>query len=243
MRSSWLSKISLGIVFVIAAGRATSQDFSISKLELAGNDVLVYYNLIDSVKRTYSIVLYSSNDSYGAPLQQVSGDVGLEVQPGRNKKIIWNAQKELGATFKGELGVEIRGKVYIPFVKLDGFDDYKSMKRGKTYRVTWTGGRGNSVLNFDLYRGETKITTYPNIANVGHYDMEIGKFKPGKNYKLKVSDAKNKDDVVYSSTFKVSRKVPLILPIVGAIGLTYAIITLWPDKEKDIVDPPTPNGD
>jgi hypothetical protein len=242
MRISWISRISLAVVFVAAAGRTSAQDFSISKLELAGNNVLVYYDLVDSVKRTYSIVLYSSNDGYGSPLQQVTGDVGLEVQPGRNKKITWNAQQELGPTFKGELGLEVRGKVYIPFVKLDGFDDYKSMKRGKTYRVTWTGGRGNSVLNFDLYRGETKITTYPNIANVGHYDMEIGKFKPGKTYKLKISDAKNKDDVVYSSTFKVSRKIPLILPIIGGIGLAYGIYALWPGN-KDIPDPPLPEGD
>lgn len=241
MNFSRLSIFIVGIFIFLAANRVCAQDFNITKLELAGNNVVVTYDLLDTVKRTYSIYLYSSNDSFGAPLVEVAGDVGLEVQPGRSRRITWNAQKELGPTFKGELGLEVRGKVYIPFVKLDGFDDFKSLKRGKTYRITWTGGRGNSVLNFDLYRGETKVFTYPNIANVGHYDMEIGKFKPGKNYKLRVSDSKNKDDVVYTSTFKINRKIPLILPVLGVAGLTYAIITLWPQGEEDIVDPPTPD--
>jgi hypothetical protein len=233
-----LSRISI-CVLSLAAINASAQDFSISKLELAGNNVVVYYDLVDSVARTYSIMLYASTDAYAAPLKEVTGDVGLEVRPGRLRRITWNAQKELGPTFKGELNLEVRGKVYIPFVKLDGFD-YKTFKRGKSYKIIWTGGRGNSVLNFDMYRGEEKITTYPNIANVGHYDMEIGKIKPG-NYRLRISDAKNKDDVVYSTPFKVRRKIPLLLTAAATAGVVYAVITFWPEKETDIPDPLTPN--
>jgi hypothetical protein len=234
-----IPRLSFGIVLLLAAATASAQEFSISKVELAGNNVVVYYDLVDSVARVYSIMLYASTDSYASPLKEVTGDVGLEVPPGRLRKITWNAQKELGATFKGELNVEVRGKVYIPFVKLDGFD-FKTFKRGKSYKIIWTGGRGNSVLNFDLYRGEEKVTTYPNVANVGHYDMAIGKIKPG-TYKLRISDAKNKDDVVYSSSFKVKRKIPLLLTAAAAAGVVAGIVVLWPDTEEEIPDPITPN--
>jgi hypothetical protein len=232
-----LSRISATLL-LLAAIHGSAQDFSISKVELAGNNVVVYYDLVDSVARTYSIMLYASTDAYAAPLKEVTGDVGLEVQPGRLRRITWNAHKELGASFKGELNVEVRGKVYIPFVKLDGFD-YKTLKRGKSYKIIWTGGRGNSVLNFDMYRGEEKITTYPNIANVGHYDMEIGKIKSG-SYRLRISDAKNKDDVVYSPAFKVRRKIPLFLTVAAAAGLVAGIVVIWPDKVEDIPSPPEP---
>jgi len=227
------------LCLLLAAVTATAQDFSIKKVELAGNNVIITYDLADTVRRVYTIMVYSSVDSYGTPLVEVSGDVGISITPGASKKITWNAQKELGPTFKGELGLEVRGKVYIPFVKLDGFEDYKKFKRGKTYKITWTGGRGNSVLNFDLYRGEDKITTYPNIANVGTYDLQIGKFKPG-TYRFKISDAKNKDDVVYTSRFKIRRKIPLILMVAGGAAVIYGVYSIWPEKETPIPDPPTP---
>lgn len=223
---------------------AGAQIFTITKVEVAGDKVILSYNLIDSIaNRSYTVHVYTSADNYVTPLTKVTGHVGLEVKPGGNRQIIWNAKEELGAEFGGDIGLEVRGKVYLPFVRLDGFNDYKKFKRSKTYKITWTGGRGNSVLNFDLYRGTKKITTYPNIANVGQYNLKFDRIRPGKNYTLKISDSKNKDDVVVTDSFRVKRKIPLMLKLIAVAGAGYVIYyQLTKTTNDDIPDPVTPTG-
>jgi hypothetical protein len=232
------------ILLLLIASLGVAQDLAIKKVELQGENVIVHYDLLDSIaQRPYTVSLYSSLDNFINPLAQVTGDVGLEIKTGGNKKIIWNAAKELGAAFAGDVSLEVRGKIYIPFVKLDGFNDYKKFKRGKSYKVTWTGGRGNSVLNFDLYRGEKKVSSYPNIANVGQYNLTFEKStRPGKDYKLKVSDSKNKDDVVYSEVFRIKRKTPLLIKTMGVAGVGFLLSKLLTGDvtPKDIVDPIKP---
>jgi hypothetical protein len=232
-------------VFLSLATSAAAQVFTITKTERQGDNLILYYDLLDSINnRAYTINVYSSADNYINPLNRVGGDVGLEVKPGGNRKIIWKAKEELGPDFVGDLALEVRGKIYIPFVKLDGFNDYKKFKRLRNYKITWTGGRGNSVLNFDLYRGEKKITSFPNIANVGQYTVKFeGNIRPGNNYKLKVADAKNKDDVVWTDNFKIRRKTPLLLKVIPLLGLGYLATTLTGSSSttnNDIVDAPCP---
>jgi hypothetical protein len=233
-------------LFLLAlATSAVAQVFTITKTERQGDNLILYYDLLDSISnRAYTINVYSSADNYINPLSKVSGDVGLEVKPGGNRKIIWRAKEELGPDFAGDLALEVRGKIYIPFVKLDGFNDYKNFKRLRNYKITWTGGRGNSVLNFDLYRGEKKIASFPNIANVGQYTVKFeGNIRPGNNYKLKVADAKNKDDVVWTDNFKIRRKTPLLLKVIPLLGLGYLATTLAGSSStanNDIIDAPCP---
>ena len=216
--------------FVQLCGTITeAQDFAIKRVELDGELVNVYYDLLDTTaRRTYTVNLFSSRDNYITPLEKASGDLGLEVTPGSNRKISWNTREELGNAFEGEVTLEIRGRIYIPFVRLDG--NYTSVMRMKPYEVTWTGGTQQNILYFDLYNGEEKITSFPNIANVGHYTMTIpSSVKPGKGYYFKITDSKNKDQIVNTKQFAIKSKYPLILkavPVVLIGGLVYWLTTL-----------------
>src|SRR5678810_102961 len=177
---------------------------------LEGDLVNVYYDLLDTTaRRTYTVNLFSSRDNYITAMDKVRGDFGLEVKPGANKKISWNTREELGGAFEGEVSLEIRGRVYIPFVRLDG--QYTSFKRTRPYEITWTGGTQQNILNFDLYQGDEKITSFPNIANVGHYTLVIPQgVKSGKGYSFKITDSKNKDQIVNTGNFSVKPKYPLV---------------------------------
>ena len=119
----------------------------------------------------------------------------------------------------------------------------KTFKRLRPTEITWTGGTQQNILNFDLYKGEDKITSFPNIANVGHYTMTIPTtVKPGKGYKFKITDTKNKDQIVYSASFGVTRKIPLILKILpvgllGAAGYLAASGNKGPSNTPDPLKP------
>jgi hypothetical protein len=219
------------------------QQFSIKRLEVAGDRINLYYDLADTIaSRTYTITLFSSHDNFISPVQNASGDLGLEVKPGSNKKISWNVKEELGADFEGKVGLEVRGRLYIPFVRLDGLN--KSFKRLRPAEITWTGGTQQNILNFDLYRGEDKVTSFPNIANVGHYTLTMPTtVKPGKGYKFKITDIRNKDQIVYSAPFTVKRKIPLLLkaaPLIVIGAVASLIIAARKSPRKDIPDPITP---
>ncbi len=239
------------ILFTGASVSVQAQQFDIKRVELANQQVIIHYDLNDTIPgRSYTLNVYSSTDNYLNPLQQLKGDIGMEVKPGYDKKISWDAKAELGDDFNGSVALEIRGRIYVPFVYFSSFNDYKSFKRGKPYEITWSGGTSRNILNFDLYRKEKKVATFANVANVGYYKMVLPKdTKPGKGYTFRVSDTKNKNEVVYTSAFKVKRKSPLLLKIIPLAVLGYLAYTFiggsddpGPAGPTNIVDPITPGG-
>lgn len=211
-----LTLLLTGLCFSVFA-----QNLVITSVSTKGNDVLIKYDLIDEeVNHKYTLRLYSSQDNYVQPLTAVEGDIGIDQTVGGNKQIIWHVKDDLGEDFKGDVALEIKGKIYIPFVELNNFEDINSMKRGRPYNVTWVAGRGSNVLTIDLFNGKNEIVhTYTNIANVGEYQMEIPKdIKPGKNYRFRITDQRNKEDVVFTPYFTIRRKVPLYAKV-GLFGL------------------------
>lgn len=221
-----------------------AQDFHVKRIEVAQGKVNIYYDLVDTLARGYTINVYASRDNFITPLQKISGDAGLEVKAGKNKKIIWDAPAELGPDFDGKVALEVRGRVYIPFVRFEKFEEYKAIKRGKPYNISWTGGTTQNILHFELFRGEKKVASFPDVANTGKYKLTLPtNIKPGSNYKFKITDIKNKDEVVYTGNFQVKRKVPLLLKVIPLLGVGALAASLGggPAQPKEIIDPVNPN--
>lgn len=227
-------------LFVFSGMTLSAQDINIRRVEIENDKVYLYYDLADTAKgRFYTVNLYSSRDNFINPLQRLKGDVGIEVVPGSARKIEINALEEFGAAFTGKVAFELRAKVFIPFIRMEGFVG-KKFKRGKPYEIHWTGGRPQNVLNFDLYRGEEKISTFPNIPNAGKYNLVFPTdTKTGSNYHFRVSDSKNRDEVINTSKFSVRRKIPLLYLILPAPVIGVAIFLAQPPEgEPDIDDFP-----
>jgi hypothetical protein len=210
------------ILMLLASFAAFSQNVSIKKIELAGEKVIVHYDLDDSnPNNEYQLNLYASKDKFAAPLVKVKGDIGPDVKPGVGRKVEWNLMEEYGS-FKGKLSLEIRGNVFVPFVKLRGFDTKKNYKRGKSYEVAWRPGNTNPI-HIELYKGSHKVSGELNHPNNGAYSLSIGhKVKPGKDYRLKITDSRRTDEIIYSDYFRVSPKVPLLVklvPIIAVVGV------------------------
>ena len=230
-RSNMIAKIkflSFLTYLAIAPLHIYSQTVEIENIAIRDGKVSIKYNLLDSIQgRHYTVRLYSSRDEFLNPLNELSGDHGMEILPGSRKTIEWNARQELGSGFNGDVALELRARVYIPFINVDDFDDIKTLTRHRKYSLTWSGGRPSNILNFNLYRDDEKITTFSNIANVGHHDLEIpAHIKPGKGYYFLISDIKNKDEVVKTNEFKVRRKIPLALKVLPVFLIGGAFSTV-----------------
>ena len=237
----------LPVLFVLQI-KTNAQQVSIKQIELQANgDVNIYYDLEDGQEdRKYVLYLYASIDNFIQPLTNVEGEVGVDLNQGRDKKLVWHAKEELGEGFKGNVALELKGNTYVPFIALDGFDDYKVFKRGKAYDITWTGGRGDNILNFELYQGNNKVKVFEERPNVGNTSMVIPKdVKPGE-YRFKISDSRNRDEVVFTHDFQVKRKIPLVATIGagvvvgGAVALLVQMLST--NDETKIGDPPSPTN-
>jgi len=208
---------------------ASAQNVSIKKVELAGEKVIVTYDLeYSNASQTFLINLYGSKDNFAAALTKVTGDVGPEVKPGVGKKIEWKIRDEYGA-YKGRLALEIRGKVYTPFVKLQDFNATQAYKIGKQYDIIWKPGNTDPV-NIELYKGNQRIQGDMTQPNNGAYTLHVpSSIKPGSDYRIKFTDSKSTDEIVYTPTFKVSPKVPMavkvLVPLVVVGGIAAVVLS------------------
>jgi hypothetical protein len=249
-----MKKIKLVLAMLIVLPLAGwAQTVAIKKIELAGENIIVFYDLEDSnPNNEFQINLYASKDQFSAPLIKVKGDVGPDVKPGLARRIEWNINQEYQG-FKGKISLEIRGKVFVPFVKLRDFDTNKAYKRGKSYDVNWRPGNTNAV-HIELYKGSQRMGGELNHPNNGKFTLSINSKVPkGKDYRLKITDSKHPDDIVYSDYFRVSPKVPLLVKLVPTVavaaGLAVVISNLGGggttppgNNATDIEDPAFPGG-
>lgn len=207
----------------------SGQQVVVESVKLIDRDVHIEYRLLDEdVSSKYTLNLYSSVDDYIQPLKAVDGDIGVDIPVGGNKKIIWRAGEEFGEDFQDFVSLELKGKLYVPFISLQGFDELEKIKREQVQNVTWQAGRGSNVLRWDLYNNKDELVyTFTNVANVGNYELEIPKeVPPGKGYYFKIADQDNSEEVVYTPNFMIKRKIPLFLKVAAGgalVGLVYVI--------------------
>lgn len=223
-----------------------SQEIQITNIQIKGDDIHVNYNLIDErLDRSYSVRLYTSEDNFIRPVENVTGNVGVDIHVGANKKMIWNAKKELGEEFKSGIKLELKGHLYVPFVQLDGISEGMILKRAITNDLVWIGGRGDNILNIELYKGDRLVKNFDEFPNTGKASIMIpAKVKPGNGYRYRISDSKNRDEVVYSKKFSLKRKFPLIpkLSLITVLSVAgyFVVNSLIPETIPDISQPPLP---
>ena len=214
------------VVIMLAAMSAQAQRAAIKKVELAGEKIIVHYDLEDgNPANEYQINLYTSQSNFTTALTKVKGDVGNEIRPGANKKIEWDIREELGP-FKGKLSLEIRGKMLIPVAKMNNISAGDKFKRGKTHQLTWKPGTNNPV-NIELLKDGQPINSQLNQPNNGSYSLFIPPHTVvGKGYSLRITDTRDTENASTSQPFAVTRKIPMLMKVVPilAIGGVVAVL-------------------
>lgn len=227
-------------MLALIMGSVSAQTVAIKKIELAGENIVVFYDLEDSnPNNEFQINLYASKDKFSAPLVKVKGDIGPDVKPGTNRRIEWNINDEYKG-YKGKISLEIRGKVFVPFVKLRDFDTSKKYKRGKSYDIAWRPGNTNPI-HIELYKGSQKVQGELNHPNNGQYTLSIdSKVSKGKDFRLKITDSKYPDNIIYSEYFTITPKIPLLLkaiPVAAVAGGLGILVSSMGGDNGDPVDP------
>lgn len=228
------------LVFIVCFTMALSipsfaQNLDIDFIEYVGRNVVVHYTLDDGANsnRQFLVQLYSSQDNFTTPLTRVTGDFGSEVSAGVDKKIIWDITNELGS-FKGTIALELRGRVYVPFVKIKDITEGQVFKLGKNYPINWISGNLSGQVNIELFNADNeRIWGENNVSNVGKFDWYIqGNVKKGRDYKLKFTNAKDRNDVVYSKSFTIKPKIPFFVKAGSVVVMVTLVGVLVSNSSK-----------
>ena len=80
------------MAFVFSFFVANAQKVSNVKATENAGKITINYDLEGLIEgEKYKVEIYSSADNYTQPLKYVSGDVGVNVVSGVNKKVLWDA--------------------------------------------------------------------------------------------------------------------------------------------------------
>ncbi len=182
-----------------------SQSLQIDFIEQSGRNIfVVHYNLDDGANSSrqagFLVQLYSSQDNFTTALTYACRAMWAlkVVNAGVDRKIVWDITNELGA-FKGDVALELRGRVYVPFVKIKDIAEGQIFKHGKNYPLNWTSGNLSGQINIELFNAsDERIWGENNVANVGKFDWYIPEQRKGrrKDYRLKFTNSKDRNDVV-----------------------------------------------
>ncbi len=93
--------------FILLSSFSIAQKVSNVHFEQVGKKIHIYYDL--EAYQPFIIKVYCSTDNgkfFGEPLHHITGDKGMGQINGKNKKIIWDVQSEIGV-FEGDLQFKV----------------------------------------------------------------------------------------------------------------------------------------
>lgn len=217
-----------------------SQNFTIKRIEQAPEHFIIYYDLESNEgSNACQVQVFSSVDNFLKPLEKVTGDVGISVKPGVNRRIIWDIKSEYGTKFKGEVQLEIRGKIYVPFIVMNNLEENKVIKRAKKTTFTWTGDINNKPLVFSLYKDNELISERSEIPNIGSAVIILPhSVKPGHGYYFVITETGNSEHSIRTNEFIIKKKIPAVIKVIPVAIVAGVVIILLPDKEPDTVGEP-----
>ena len=116
-----------------------------------------------------------------------------------------------------------------------------SIKRGKTVDIKWTESQEQNSRNLLLYLDGIKVNTLKENITTNQYQWIIpDEQSPGKNYQLGLT-LNDSDDIYFSQSFKIKRKIPLGVKVFVPAAVTGAIIYIiccTGDQDPELPDPP-----
>jgi len=229
------------ILLVFFSLPAQSQRIENVKISKNENNLTLEFDLIsENENDIFEIGILKVIDNTPEIVQNVTGDVGLNVEKGFNKKAIIDLEKEFG----GEpLSVKfiISAIVSTPFVTII-LEEQEKIKRGKNRLITWEGGDGDEILAIELHQLDSLIEHLSNSLNTGSFlwkpssDLVLG-----KDYQLKIININNPMNYSLSEPFELTSKYPWPVKV-GAILASAGIISIIgqiTQGDSVIPDPPT----
>ena len=220
-------------------GVGFSQSIENVKKQLNGDEIIITYDLISPDPRlNFDIRLYGSIEGRRERLFRATGDVGRDIQGGKNKELRWSNDIEFINVPLERIKFDLTFQFLDPPVKMLKPISNVEFKRGKTYELRWLGGERVSI---DLYQGNQKVRTIAYAQEGGSFSWRIpGSLKPGNNYYVEIYGDRRKG-IVKSKEFSIKRRYPTwvkVIPIIGIGAGAAVLISSGDDGGEEVLPAP-----
>jgi hypothetical protein len=249
-------------LFVFQHGLVSAQALQNIRASFDGEKIIVNYDLIDpDPRQEFKVTLYSSHDSYTAPLAALTGDTGASVLPGKNKNVNWHVKSGLPADFDNTITIKVKAlrivkEVPVPdpaqpsttATKLTLLPVARSkFKRGDSVDLRWAGGNEVKTVSIVLLKDNVIHSRIAeNVENKQTYSWTIPrKSRTGKNYAIEVVNTNNSVEQTTTPVFTIRPRTAMLiktLPIAGAVGVA-TVLLLGGNKSssEELPGPVNPN--
>lgn len=187
--------------------------------------ITVIYDLTGgNEKQAYNVALYSSHDNYAKPVLSVSGDVGNSKEAGVAKRIIWDAQVDLGE-YRGALTFKVSADPIPLGYSFSNPSVSSSYRRGKSATIAWEGGSPADNITIELLDNGNVVQQISDSRNSGVQNWSISKeMTKGNQYQFKLRSSTGQN--ITSNLFSIKSKVPLVLKIAPVLvaGVVIALL-------------------
>ena len=213
----------IAILLVATASPTIAQTVQNVRASLDGNNVIIQYDLTGSQGQKFKVELYSSSNDYSTPLRMVSGDIGENVTPGSNRRVVWEARKEL-RIFSGDIQFEIRAESsFSPLVVTTPLPN-TIHKGGKSLEINWRGGNSGDRITIDILRDGRMFQSAGSVSNNGSYNWAIPKkIAKSDGYTVRLTSNDPDSQPVNSRTFTMKKKGSPIIPIVAVVAAAAVV--------------------
>ena len=225
----------LWLALLLITAQLNAQSIKNVKASSVGSNVFITYDLTSADEgQQFDVELKSSKDGFSNVLKEVTGDVGTNQVAGANKKITWDARKEIGQ-FIGDISFEITATVTFTPLKFVTPTIGSGIKIGKPYTVAWKGGNLEKNLSLELLKDNNSVIDLGKIDNTGTFTWNVPKtMEKGENFRFKLVDPKKANDAVLSASFKLKKTPILIYVGAGAVVAGVAAVVLLGGGNKTV---------
>ena len=228
----------LASFFVSVTLSSQAQTLENIRTSYNGEKVFITYDLnYPEITQKFNLTLYSSYDNYIKPVTGVSGSIN-GVAPGKGLRIVWDAKSVLPADFDKEVTFRLKAA---PALKLTINPlEHAAYRRGKNINVGWAGGSPNDKVNIELVQ---KNIVYKLLAENEDNDQAfVGKIpkklKIGKDYIVRLKNAKDTLEVSNSQPFTLKTRIPLLLKALPVVAAGVIILLTRPKDNDDVLPGP-----
>ncbi len=222
-----MKKIILTLTTVFFTLFISAQNIENIRQEIVGNQINITYDLVSTVEgQTFEIILFCTvaGNSYKHRLYFAKGDIGKNITVGKEKNIVWSNEEELSTYELEDLSFSLESEIFNSALFFTHPKENAIFKRGKIQKIQWMGGEANEDLVLELYRYDVRKNVVANTSNKGNVLWSIPtRITPGADYQLKMHPVSQPNQSVLSKKFRIRRKIPTGLKILGGALVTSTI--------------------
>ncbi len=204
---------------------------------LEGEDLVVTYDLIKgTANEKFAVSLRSSHNNFATALAQLSGDVGDNVLPGKDKRVVWAVKNELPADFDADIVIKVTANLLALPLTVQPLGQ-NTVKKGQSIALSWQGGRSADKIDISLLKDGVPQEQLANgIPNSQQFQYAVPSNLKGNGYSFKISTA---NEEAITGAFRVKSKVKAIFIILPVAVVGVAAVFLGGGKTENGGTTPT----